>query len=371
MSMNELMEISRRYGANPDFVLGGGGNTSWKDGKRLFVKASGIALSTIDEGGFVVLDLAKVRRVLSLNFPADASAREAQVLASLMSARFEGQTMRPSVETLLHALFPYAFVVHTHPALVNGLLCAVDSQSETKRLFGSQALWIPYTTPGYVLSKTLSDAFLALEKASKKIPHIVFLQNHGVFVAADTVAEIDALYASIVSTIGGATSGKPDFFAAGVPADNPEQRIWSDTIAAIAPGAFIEFSANREILGFVDSKAAFRPLDGAFTPDHIVYAGAAPLFMEQGKYSTSANAWKSFLEREGFAPRIVAVEKLGVFALGKTKKAAGLALELFLDAAKIAHYAASFGGFRHLDSSNVEFIKKWEVEQYRASVAAR
>lgn len=384
MSMNELIKVSRHYGADPDFVLGGGGNTSWKNEKRLFVKASGIALSTIDEDGFVALDLAEVRRILTLGFPADAQARETQVLASLMSARVEGQTMRPSVETILHTLFPYAYVVHTHPALVNGLLCAVDSKRETEKLFGSRALWIPYTTPGYVLSKTLSDAFLALEKSGKEIPHIVFLQNHGVFVAADTVAEIDTLYASIFAAIGGAISGRPDFSEAGSNPDNSERRVWSEAIAAMSPGASIVFSANREILRFVGSKAAFKPLDGAFSPDHIVYAGAVPLFVgRQGSFGKALGAekenaaplvegaWKSFLERERFAPRIVAVEKIGVFALGKTEKAAGLSLELFLDAVKIAHYAASFGGFRHLDHDNVEFIKKWEVEQYRASIAAK
>ena len=47
----QLIEISRAVGADPDWVQGGGGNTSVKspDGKRMFIKASGTALSEMDE----------------------------------------------------------------------------------------------------------------------------------------------------------------------------------------------------------------------------------------------------------------------------------------------------------------------------------
>ncbi|MEN6399246.1 MAG: class II aldolase/adducin family protein, partial [Rectinema sp.] len=121
MSMKELVEVSRRYGSDPEFVLAGGGNTSWKTNDTLFVKASGTALATIEEIGFVELDLEAVRAILRQAFPSDSAAREAQVLSALMAARKPGQTMRPSVETILHALFPYSYVVHLHPALVNGV----------------------------------------------------------------------------------------------------------------------------------------------------------------------------------------------------------------------------------------------------------
>ena len=40
--MNELkslIEISRLYGDNPAFVIAGGGNTSYKDGHKIWIKA--------------------------------------------------------------------------------------------------------------------------------------------------------------------------------------------------------------------------------------------------------------------------------------------------------------------------------------------
>ena len=56
MLLDKLIEMSRRYGGNPDYVLAGGGNTSFKDGGVLYVKASGYALKEIDESGFAKMD---------------------------------------------------------------------------------------------------------------------------------------------------------------------------------------------------------------------------------------------------------------------------------------------------------------------------
>ena len=57
--INDLIEISRFYGSKKEFVIAGGGNTSYKDEERIYIKASGIFLATIDEEGFVVLDRKK------------------------------------------------------------------------------------------------------------------------------------------------------------------------------------------------------------------------------------------------------------------------------------------------------------------------
>ena len=45
MSVQSLVEMSNRYGKNPDYVLAGGGNTSFKDAQYLWAKASGAASS--------------------------------------------------------------------------------------------------------------------------------------------------------------------------------------------------------------------------------------------------------------------------------------------------------------------------------------
>ena len=64
MSLKNLVEMSHKYGSDPDFVLAGGGNTSYKTEDLIYVKGSGTSLATIKEEEFVVLyrdKLAKMR----------------------------------------------------------------------------------------------------------------------------------------------------------------------------------------------------------------------------------------------------------------------------------------------------------------------
>ena len=62
-SLAKLIEISRAVGGNDDCVQAGGGNTSVKsaDGRRMAIKASGAALTSMSESdGWVELDTVKV-----------------------------------------------------------------------------------------------------------------------------------------------------------------------------------------------------------------------------------------------------------------------------------------------------------------------
>ena len=46
--IKELIEISKFYGSNKDFVIAGGGNTSFKDDETIWIKASGQALADLE-----------------------------------------------------------------------------------------------------------------------------------------------------------------------------------------------------------------------------------------------------------------------------------------------------------------------------------
>jgi hypothetical protein len=46
-------------------------------------------------------------------------------------------------------------------------------------------------------------------------------------------------------------------------------------------------------------------------------------------------------------------------------------MPLFLDTVSIAVYTESFGGPRFMDDAMIDFIRNWEVEKYRSSVAAK
>ena len=44
MSLSTIIKISNKYGSKPEFVLAGGGNTSFKDDDYLYIKGSGTIL---------------------------------------------------------------------------------------------------------------------------------------------------------------------------------------------------------------------------------------------------------------------------------------------------------------------------------------
>src|SRR6056297_2699478 len=197
MSMDDLVYLSRRYGSNPDWVLAGGGNTSFKDESTLYVKASGFPLATIGPEGFARMDRSALAKIWKAEYPEAEREREAAALADLMAARVEGEDKRPSVETLMHELFPYPLVVHTHPSLVNGITCAHDGEQAAKRLFGSRLLWVPAIEPGYILAREMQRTAREHEERTGTFPKLVLLQNHGLVIAGENAAEIDAMHQEV------------------------------------------------------------------------------------------------------------------------------------------------------------------------------
>ncbi|MDR0590065.1 MAG: class II aldolase/adducin family protein [Spirochaetaceae bacterium] len=376
MDIADLVTLSRYYGANPDYVVAGGGNTSLKDGSTLWIKGSGTALADISPDGFVRMDRGKLALIWEKTYPENADDREAAVLADMMAAKMPGEEQkRPSVETLLHDIFPFALVVHTHPALVNGLTCSAGGAEEARNLFGERALWIPEVNPGYTLSRMVKEALDTHTCRSGAPAAIILLQNHGVFVGADTAGGIRDLYRYIMDTLGAKITRKPDFSG-----ETPQYGPSPEAAAVLAeqagssagPGKVI-FRRNREIAALVEDAAAFYPVSSAFTPDHIVYSGGAPLFIDTGEKGDMAGpigeAWKARLEKTGVPPKIAALRGVGVFGLGPSEKAARLALELFADTVKVAVYSQAFGGPRFMAADKIDFITNWEVEHYRSKVS--
>ncbi|MDO4950289.1 MAG: class II aldolase/adducin family protein, partial [Bacteroidales bacterium] len=129
-----LIQISQKYGMDSRYVIAGGGNTSYKNSERLWVKASGHALATITEDGFAVLDRALLNPMGEKEYSGDSAQREEQVKNDLASACLT-RDRRPSVETSLHNCMGFAYVVHLHPTLVNGLMCSLNAESICRELF--------------------------------------------------------------------------------------------------------------------------------------------------------------------------------------------------------------------------------------------
>ena len=132
----------------------------------------------------------------------DPFKREAEIKADLLASRVDPEKGgRPSVETSLHEMIDWRFVVHTHPYSVNALTCAKNGEAVARELFGKEALWVPYTDPGYRLAKLMQELLDGYRSEHQGDPRIVLMQNHGLLVAADTTAEIKALTDEVVKKI--------------------------------------------------------------------------------------------------------------------------------------------------------------------------
>src|SRR5665647_2225229 len=95
--IKELIEISRYCGSNKDFVIAGGGNTSFKDNETIWIKASGQALAELNEDGLVALSRQKLHKISSGIYSDESDLREQQVKEDLFRSIVEpGKDSRPS-----------------------------------------------------------------------------------------------------------------------------------------------------------------------------------------------------------------------------------------------------------------------------------
>jgi Uncharacterized conserved protein len=372
--IEQLIEISQFYGRDSRFVIAGGGNTSYKNEEMIWVKASGSSLATITEEGFAILDRTKLTVMSEKKYSDNAATREEEVKNDLAAATLT-KGKRPSVETSMHNAIDYAFVVHLHPTTVNGLMCAQNAESDLKRIFGEKALYIEYTDPGYVLFKKVEDAIKAFrEEDGGAEPAIIWLQNHGIFVGANSIEEIKVLYTKILNKLEKAIQ-------APVPT---ESRATCSCTEQILPGIRMMLSKeelktlkvrkNELIKYFYDSAENQTKIARPFTPDAIVYCKSNYIFINdeepEAVLAEAEKAIPAFREKFGYLPKVLLIKGIGLVAVGDNAAQCDIILDVFEDAMKIAWIAGSFGGPHPMTQAQIDFIDNWEVENYRRSVAA-
>lgn len=371
--IEQLIEISQKYGKDSRYVIAGGGNTSYKNAEKLWVKASGCALATITEDGFAVLDRKKLNVISEKTYSSDTATREEEVKNDLAAACLT-KDRRPSVETSMHNALSASFIVHLHPTMVNGLMCAQNAEAKTAELFGNDAVYVPYTDPGYVLFKEVLDRINAYKAAFGKEPSILLLQNHGIFVGADTTAEVEAIYERVLGTIEK---------AAGVAL--PEETLpVCDCAQEVIPAIRMMLSKsglktlkirnNKLIETFASSEKEFAKVAAPFSPDAIVYCKSKYIYLDcADKESLLDEAQKqieAYVEKNGYTPKVLVIEGIGLVAVGDNAAGCDIILDVYEDMMKIATIAQTFGGEHPMTPKQIDFIDNWEVENYRRKVSA-
>ena len=402
----DAIEMSQRFGRDPEYTRGGGGNSSVKAGGIVYIKPSGVSLAAIEADDLVPL---ATEPLLELLLHGGDEADEARipgapdpVMRAAAKVRMgEAKGRRPSVELMFHSLLPERFVLHTHAIVPNAVTCNIDGEALMGDLFGDDALWVPYTDPGLPLARKIHELREAhVARTGQAAPRITFMGDHGIIVSADSIAEIAELNEHVLGTVRGALEksgivvGGSGRAAARIAADEAraaeDEARAAEMVKVIAPTLRSLLSVEGGPLKIVTYDAAPGAADylesddgrdavtgGPMTPDQIVYAGSFPLLFDPPAEVPIADipallqdALEANIEAHGATPIITVVPGLGIFAAGDTWKAVDTARHIYLDCLRVYEGADSLGRVRALAEDERSFIEHWEVEAYRKNAAA-
>lgn len=225
--LSQLITMSKNLGHPAlDYAILGEGNTSARiDQNTFWVKTSGAELRNIEESGFVQVYFQRVLEMLNY-----LNLSDAEVKAGLEAARLDpGLTTRPSVETVLHALALQLegvnFVGHTHPTMVNAVLCSQKvEEAISGRLFpdeivycGPAPVYIPFTDPGLPLARAVNQGINDYIAKYDQTPKVILMQNHGFIALGKTTSEVENITAMYVKAarvlLGTYALGGPHFLS--------------------------------------------------------------------------------------------------------------------------------------------------------------
>jgi rhamnose utilization protein RhaD (predicted bifunctional aldolase and dehydrogenase)/NAD(P)-dependent dehydrogenase (short-subunit alcohol dehydrogenase family) len=397
-AIRQAVEMSQRFGRDTEYSRGGGGNSSVKADGVVYIKPSGVPLATLEADDLVPLEMAPLLDLLHGRAGADAEARlEGQpdpVMRIATRARLaDAKGRRPSVELLFHSMLPERFVLHTHPIVPNSVTCNREGESIAARIFGDEALWVPYTDPGLPLARAIRDLRAAFEaRTGRPAPRVTLMGNHGIIVTGDTIDDVAERCQFVMATV------RSELSRTGIRVDGTgraPRRVADDPaaaaglVAAIAPSLrgllsgegplkVVTYDPAARVADYFESEAGRAAVKGGpLSPDQIVYAGSFPLLFEPPA-DAPAEAIPALLREDlarnvadhGTAPILTVVPGLGVFAAGDTHKEADLARLIYLDAMRVSQGADTIGHVRALSDEERGFIETWEVEAYRRNAAA-
>ena len=280
LEFEALRQLSARIGADPLLVQAAGGNTSIKQDGVMWIKASGTWLmDALTRDIFVPLDLLALSQALAEDSP------ECESCLPFVRHDMNSLGLRPSIETSVHGLMPKKIVVHVH--CVNTIALAIQHNAEqlfAEKLSAFNWSFIPYARPGLQLSR-------AIRSHLKPGSNVMVLQNHGLAVAAETVADAEVLLNQVVQAVQcpQRESASPDVAALRTLSDGTDYAPAKDPFAH-APA--------------LDEVALRLGCANVFYPDHVVFLGQSiPTDIASGAPAVAVPS-KGMLVRKGAKPSI-------------------------------------------------------------------
>ena len=370
---------SRLLGQEPDLVLHGGGNTSVKariknffgdEEDILYVKGSGWDLATIEAPGFAPVRLSVLQRLAELSELSDT-----EMVTQQRAAMLNPHAPNPSVEAILHAIIPFAFVDHTHADAVVTLTNTPGGAERIRKLYGDRVLLIPYVMPGFILARTIKELTDGVDWAQYEG---MVLMNHGIFSFGDdartayermihlvTIAE-DYLHAQ----------GADQFATADPQEDLLTLAKIRRRVSQYRGGATLaQLDQRPEAVGFANlSNIETIATRGPLTPDHVIRTKVVPIIF-QGNVSEAlgnyANDYHAYFEehRTGNlkeldpAPRWGIWPKYGTLSFDRDLKSTQIITDIVEHTRRTIQMAEALGGWEALDAQSLFEVEYWELEQ--------
>ncbi len=379
-SLGPRVYTSRLLGRDKSLVLHGGGNTSVKlveqnlfgEGEEvLYVKGSGSDLETIDAEGFSPVALGHLRRLATL-----PELRDAELMNELNTHVLRAGAPSPSVETLLHAILPHAYVDHTHADAVLSISNAPEGALRVREIYGSKVVVIPYIMAGFELAAYCAREFQRL--AGPDTIGIVLL-SHGVVSFGNYARESYDRMIELVSIAEDYLASK-NAWTVSLPAAEPRRprrqeiavlrRAVSDTAGF---PLLVRLNDAPKFVGFARHERVREiSQQGPATPDHVIWTKPAPMlgrnvasFVAQySKYfernASQAKEEKTMLDP---APRMALDPDWGFVAMGRNARDSAIVEELYDHTIDVILRAEALGGWKAIGEKHLFDIEYWAPEQ--------
>lgn len=340
--LEALNILSARIGSDPVLTQGAGGNTSLKVDGTLWIKASGRWLAHALERDIMVP--VRIEPLLAAVAAVDPAAEQAH---RFTIAELNASGLRPSIETTVHALMPQRVVLHVHCVDTIAFALRTDcAEQVSPRLEGLNWAYVPYARPGLPLA-------LAIAGHRARRPDVLVLGNHGLVVAAGTVAEAEALLRDVKARLGVAPRAAGDA--------DPEAL---DALAAAGGGGtpyrFPDSEAAHAVA--MDAASLAVAARGSLYPDHVIFLGEGSVIAGPGEDVAA------IVRRLGFGPASIVFPGRGVLMRADVPPNGDAMARCLAD---VTARIPTDAPVRVLTAEEHLQLTDWDAEKYRQELARR
>lgn len=365
--LEQLVYLSRRLGEDHSLVLLGGGNTSAKVKEKnlfgqeeniLYIKGSGTNLELVDRGSFSPVRLDQVLPLLDLD-----DIPTAALMNAFACAMTQAKAPTPSIETLLHALLPFPFVVHTHADSLLAVGNTANGEAHIRQCYGDDVLVVPFRSSGFELAKCCAEA---VRRGMTSETVGIVLMHHGIFTFGRNGQEA---YGRMIELVERAENYLRSHGAWDVPRTERAHRGGQQGQAIAALRLALSREADKPLILTTDSSPealafAHRPdlatlsQQGPATPHHAIFTKRVPMLGRNvGAFSTEYGAYLDTVpdarQRIDTAPRVALDPELGLCAAGVNAFYADAAAEVYRHTIEIVSRATALDIYRALPAEEI------------------